>query len=120
MTKKSDAKSSKKRAKKKVLPLTRENVKLMDDYNKKLKKKISLLQLRADISKEIATNYQLIRDMETFAAEKAEREGRIPFTARIIYHVHTDNGVITSYGIKTESEVDESSNAESLESVDLQ
>ena len=53
MPKKSHAKSSKKRAKKKVLPLTQENVKLMEDYNKKLEKKISLLQLRADLSKEM-------------------------------------------------------------------
>ena len=85
MPKKSNAKSSKKRAKKKVLPLTCDNVKLLDDYNKKLKKKISLLQLRADISKEMASNYQTIRDMETFATERAKFEGRIPFTVRIIY-----------------------------------
>ena len=98
MPKNSHAKSSKKRAKKKVLPLTQENVKLMEDYNKKLEKKISLLQLRADLSKEIATNYTTIRDMEIFAAEKAEKEGSVPFTARVIYHIHTADGIITAHG----------------------
>ena len=103
MPKKSHAKSSKKRAKKKVLPLTQENVKLMEDYNKKLEKKISLLQLRADLSKEIATNYTTIRDMEIFAAEKAEKEGSVPFTARVIYHIHTADGIVTAGGIKADS-----------------
>ena len=119
MPKKSHAKSSKKRAKKKVLPLTQENVKLMEDYNKKLEKKISLLQLRADLSKEIATNYTTIRDMEIFAAEKAEKEGSVPFTARVIYHIHTADGIITTHGIKADS-IKTMSDVVSLDSDDLQ
>ena len=119
MPKKSHAKSSKKRAKKKVLPLTQENVKLMEDYNKKLEKKISLLQLRADLSKEIATNYTTIRDMEIFAAEKAEKEGSVPFTARVIYHIHTADGIVTTHGIKADS-IKTMSDVVSLDSDDLQ